>query len=124
MKRSRSVKRLLLGGLTAGALASSAAGQMTFPRVTPSNFFTNDLQIPGAGFYHAPFQGFYPLPYNHYDPQRQQYYAGGKWSPVPHRSIVNISAPTPEAAQRAEAMRTDIVRRGFGSTGSSHFIGS
>jgi hypothetical protein len=124
VKRSRSVTRLLLGGLTAGALASSAAAQTPAPRVSPSNFYTNDLQIPGAGFYHAPFQGFYPLPYNHYDPQRRQYFAGGQWRPEPHRSIVNISAPTPEAAQRAEAMRTDLRRGGFGSTGSSHFIGS
>lgn len=124
MKRSRSVQRLLLGGLTAGALASSAVAQTAFPRVTPSNFYTNDVQIPGVGYYHAPFQAFFPLPYNHYDPQRRQYYSGGQWSPVPHRSIVNISSPTPEAARRAEAMRTDIRRRGFGSTGSSHFIGS
>lgn len=124
MKRSRSVKRLLLGGLTAGALAATAAGQTAVPPVTPDRFYTNDAHIPGVGFYHAPFRAFFPQPYNHYDAARRMYFYGGQWGPAPHRSIVNISAPTPEAAQRAQAMRTDIRRGGFGSTGGSHFIRS
>lgn len=123
MKRSRTVQRLLLGGLTAGALTSAAAAQST-TRVTPETYYTNDAHIPGVGWYHAPFQGFFAHPYNHYDAQRKLYYYGGTWSPDPHRSIVNISAPTPAAAQRAENLRTDIRRSGFGHSGGSHFIPS
>ena len=124
MKRSRTVQRLLLGGLTAGALTGAAAAQTAVPRVTPDTYFTNDAHIPGAGWYHAPFQGFYAHPYNHYDPQRKLYYYGGTWSPDPHRSIINISAPTDAASRRAEGLRTDIRRGGFGRSGSSHFIPS
>ena len=124
VKRSRSVQRLLLGGLTAGALATTAAAASAIPRVTTESYYTNDAHIPGVGYYHAPFRAFYPQPYNHYDAQRKMYFYGGTWGAAPHRSIVNISAPTPEAAQRAEAARTDIRRSGFGSTGSSHFVRS
>lgn len=124
MKRSRSVQRLLLGGFTAGALAAGAAAATAIPRVTAESYYTNDAHIPGAGYYHAPFRAFFPLPYNHYDAQKKLYFQGGQWSPAPHRSIVNISAPTPDAAQRAESARTDIRRSGFGSTSGSHFIHS
>jgi len=124
VKRSRSVTRILLGGLTASALAGAAAAQTAIPRVTTDSYYTNDAHIPGVGYYHAPFQAFFPHPYNHYDAQRRMYFYGGQWGSAPHRSIVNISAPTPDAAQRAEAMRTDIRRTGFGSSGRSHFVGS
>jgi len=86
--------------------------------------------VPGAGYYHAPFQGFFPYPYNHFDPQRRMYFYGGQWGPAPHRSIVNISAPTAAAAQAAQSARTDsprtspVVRSGFGSSSGSHFSGS
>ncbi|MBI5688783.1 MAG: hypothetical protein HZC55_01705 [Verrucomicrobia bacterium] len=130
MKRSRRVQRLLLGGFTAGLAGTCAAAAE--PRITPENYYTNDTFIQGAGHYHAPFQGFYPLPYNHYDAQRGQYYYGGQWGPAPHRSIVNISTPTPSAAQAAQAARTDlprsstpvVVRDGFGSTSHSRFTSS
>lgn len=126
MKRSRSVRRMLLGSFSAGAIAASAAAAEA--RVTPESYYTNDYFLPGAGYYHAPFRGFFPQPYNHYDATRKMYFHGGAWSAEPHRSIVNISAPTPEAAQRAESLRTDVRRNvpraGFGSTSDSHFIGS
>ena len=103
------------------------------PRVTQENYFTNDDHIPGAGFYHAPFRAFFPQPYNHFDAGRGMYFYGGQWATAPHRSIINISAPTPEAAKAAEALRTDarrgggggyIYRSGFGSTSGSHSIRS
>jgi hypothetical protein len=122
VKRSRSVKRVLLGGLSAGALTACAAAQA--PRVTTESYFTNDDHVPGAGYYHAPFRGFFPLPYNHYDANRKMYFYGGQWGPAPYRSIVNISAPTPDAARVAESVRTDIRRSGFGSTSGSHSIRS
>ncbi len=96
---------MLLGSLGAGALAVSAPAAE--PRVTPERYFTNDVQIPGAGYYHAPFHGFYPHPYNHYDTQRRMYFYGGQWATEPHRSIVNISTPTEDAARQAEKLRTD-----------------
>ena len=125
MKQSRSVRRVLLGGLTAGALLAAAE-----PRVTPESYYTNDYFLPGAGYYHAPFRGFFPQPYNHYDATRQQYFFGGQWAAEPHRSIVNISAPTAQAAQLAESQRTDgrresnVRRSGFGGTSHSHFTSS
>lgn len=130
MKRSKEVRLILLGGLSVGALAASAAAAE--PRVTPESYYTNDYQLPGAGYYHAPYRAFYPLAYNHYDPQRKQYFHGGQWTPEPHRSIVNISNPTPEAASAAQAARSDvrrssggyIHRSGFGGTGNTHTIRS
>lgn len=123
MKRSRSVPLVLLGTLAAGALAAPAAAAV--PRITPQSWLPNDLHLPGVGYYHAPFHAFYPHPYNHFDPGRKQYYFGGQWHAAPHRSIVNISPPSAEAARRAESLRTDVRRSGFGSTGSrSYFSGS
>ena len=122
MKRSKSVNLVLLG-LSAGALAATAAAQT--PRVDPESYLTNDEHVPGAGYYHAPFRAFYPYPYNYYDANRKLYFYGGHWGPAPYRSIVNISAPTPEAVKAAMAARTDNVRRnGFGGTSNSHFIRS
>lgn len=124
MKRSRSVPLVLLGSLAAGALAAPAAGAAV-PRITPQTWLPNDLHLPGVGYYHAPFQAFYPHPYNHFDPRRKQYFFGGTWADAPHGSIVNLSTPHPDAARRAEALRTDVRRGGFGSTGSrSYFSGS
>ena len=131
MKRSREVRRLLLGGFAAGTLSAAVAAEVE--RITPESFFTNDTFVPGAGYYHAPFQRFYPRPYNHYDAARGQYFHGGQWAAEPHRSIVNISAPTPEAARLAQAQRTDlrsnalpyvVPRSGFGSTGGGNSIRS
>ena len=128
VKRSRSVQRVLLGGFSAGMVTACASAAE--PRITPENYYTNDSFIRGAGHYHAPFGGFFPLPYNHYDPQKRLYYYGGQWGPAPHRSIVNISPPTAEAARVAQAARTDlpppapVVRSGFGSTSRSHSTSS
>jgi hypothetical protein len=128
MKRSRIVKRVLIGGFTVGVVAACA--NTTDPRITPESHYTNDSFIRGAGYYHAPFQGFFQFPYNHYDAQRRMYYYGGQWGPAPHRSIVNISTPTAEAARTAQLARTDlppptpVVRSGFGNTSRSHFTTS
>lgn len=126
MKRSGLVRRVLLGGLSVGALAGGVA--LAAERITPESYLTNDTFVPGAGYYHAPFRGFFAQPYNYFDAARQQYFFGGRWGPAPHRSIVNISAPTPEAAQRAETLRTDVARHvpraGFGSTAGTHSIRS
>jgi len=113
VKRSSKIKLLLAGGLAAGALASCGPNPT---RVSTENVYVNDQQVPGAGYYHAPFHAFFNKPYNFYDAGRRQYYYGGLWGSDPYQSIINISAPTPEAARAAEAARTDIVRGGFGST--------
>ena len=118
MKRSRHIRLVLLGG----ALAATPAAFAVEPRVSTSAVYANDHFIPGAGYYHAPFNAFYPERYNHYDPVRKLYYYGGRWELVPHRSIVNVSAPTPEAARAAESARTDLPRGGFGSTSGRHTI--
>ena len=121
---------MLLGSLSAGALtACGVAAQAA--RVTTESYYTNDDHVPGAGYYHAPFRGFYTFPYNYYDASRKQYFYGGQWGTAPYRSIVNISAPTPEAARAAESVRTDtrststyVPRSGFGSSSGTHSIRS
>ena len=122
MKRSRSIRLVLIGGLSAGALTS--CGPDNRPPVSASSVYTNNYFVPGVGYYHAPFRAFYPIPYNHYEPGNQKYFFGGQWGDAPHQSITNISAPPPEIAEQAEAQRTDISRGGFGSSSRSHYIGS
>ena len=112
------MKRVLLGGLSAGALTACAFAAQA--RVTTETYYTNDDHVPGAGYYHAPFRAFYPMPYNFYEPTNRQYFFGGRWSTAPHQSITNLSAPTPEVVQQALARRTDVPRSGFGSTSHSH----
>jgi len=122
VKRSRRIRLVLLGGLSAGALASCTPAP---PRtVTSTDVFTNNHFVPGVGYYHAPFRAWYALPYNHYDTRAAKYYYGGQWAAAPFTSVVNISAPTPEAARQLAAQRTDVRRGGFGSTGRSSFIRS
>jgi len=130
VKRSKHIRLLILGGLSAGAFATGAAAQVPVTRISPESVYTNDFFVRGAGYYHAPFQAFYPQPYNFYDPQRKQYFFGGKWGVAPHRSIVNISAPTMQAAMAAESARAaadasrQIYRSGFGSTSRSYGVHS
>ena len=125
MKRSRTVRLLLLGGLSAGALAGCKPGDVTKAPITAQNVYTNDYFVPGVGYYHAPFRGWYPLPYNHYDGRNGRYFYGGQWAATPHQSIINISSPSAAAAGHAEALRADVTRGGFGGTASGFwFAGS
>jgi hypothetical protein len=121
VKRSKKIRLILIGGLSAGALTGcSPSGK---PPISADNVYTNDYYVPGVGYYHAPFRAWYPLPYNHFDAVRAQYFYGGKWAPVPFENITNISSPTSQAADLAEAARTDISRGGFGGTyGHSGFF--
>ena len=93
------------------------------PSVSTENVYTNNYFVPGAGYYHAPFRNWYQLPYNHFDPQKNLYYYGGQWGVQPFESITNISSPTPEAVQVAQATRTDISRGGFGGYSNGHYSG-
>lgn len=97
-----------------GALAG--CGRTEAPVISGDNVYTNNYYLPGAGYYHAPFNAWYPRPYNYFDPQTKNYFYGGQWGSTPFESIINISAPTPQAATQAETVRTDIVRGGFGSS--------
>ncbi len=133
MKRSQNVRRVLLGGLTVGALTGcdTQRSASTTPPITSEIYYANDDPVPRPGFYyHAPFQAFFPLRYNHFDATRKQYFYGGQWSDTPHQSIINISALTPEMARMAEAMRASninhgvIPRSGFGSSSGSRFVPS
>jgi hypothetical protein len=119
-KRSKRIKLFLIGGLSAGAIAScSPTGPAA---VNTDNVYTNNFYLPGAGYYHAPFCAFYPVPYNYFDPKTKRYFYGGQWGPVPFENITNLSSPTPAAARTAEVMRTDVTRGGFGCTGG-HYSG-
>jgi hypothetical protein len=125
MKRSRTIRLLLLGGVSAGALAGcNPSAQTQKPPLAENNVYTNDYYVPGVGYYHAPFRRWYPMRYNHFDQKSGRYYFGGQWATAPYQSITNISSPLPDAVQRAELMRTDITRGGFGSTASGFWIGS
>ncbi len=123
MKRSRSIKLVLLGGLTAGMATGCGPGSQP-PVVSTENVYTNNYHVPGVGYYHAPYRAFYQFPYNHYDATSGRYFYGGQWNSAPALNITNVSAPTADVAALAEAQRTDVVRNGFGSTSRSHSIWS
>ena len=124
MKRSRSIRLVLIGGLSAGALTSCGPEGIQRSPLSAQNVYTNNFHVPGVGYYHAPFRAFYALPYNHFDPQTQRYFYGGQWASLPCQNITNISAPTPAVVQTAQAQRTDIPRGGFGSSSRTHHVWS
>jgi len=117
VKRSKSI-RLVLIGFSAGVLTSCGPDQPA--PITSNNVYTNDYYVPGVGYYHAPFRAWYAKPYNYFDAQSQRYFYGGEWNMLPHVSITNLSGPTPQTAQQAQAQRTDIQRGGFGGTSRHH----
>ena len=119
MKRSKRIRLILLGGLSAGALT----GCEQKPSISTENVYTNNFYVPGTGYYHAPFRNWYALPYNHFDAQKNLYFYGGQWGAQPFESITNISSPTPEAAQAAQNSRSDISRGGFGGFSGGHYSG-
>ena len=119
MKRSQSIRLILIGGLSTAALT----GCTPKPSLSAENVYTNNFFVPGAGYYHAPFRNWYPLPYNHFDAQKSLYFYGGQWGAQPFESITNISSPTPEAVQVAQSTRTDVSRGGFGGSSGGHYFG-
>ena len=123
MKRSRHIRLVLIGGISAVAMTSCDRGAQP-PQLSTANVYTNNFYVPGVGYYHAPFRAWYSLPYNHFDEQSQRYYYGGQWSATACQSITNISSPDAPAAQEAEAQRTDIARSGFGRTSGYHSVWS
>jgi hypothetical protein len=123
-KRTKRIRLLLLGSLSAGALAGCLP--VGRPAISADNVYTNNFYLPGAGYYHAPFCAWYQWPYNHYDPQKHLFFYGGQWGPEPYQSIINVSSPSPQTAGKVQAMRSDIPRGGFGCTGGygGHYIHS
>ncbi len=126
MKRSHKVSLVLLGSVSLGALTGCAPDNTGMePRISPASVYANNHYVGGAGYYHAPFQAFFPRPYNYYDAGLRQYFYGGHWGASPHRSVINVSAPTETAARMAEAARAATVQRGgFGSTSGGHRLWS
>lgn len=120
MKRSRSIRLVLIGSLSAGTLTSCGPSASRTGVVSSANVYTNNHYLPGVGYYHAPFRAWYAQPYNHFDPQTRRYFYGGQWATTPHQSITNLSEPTAEVARLAQTQRTDVQRSGFGST-SRHY---
>ena len=116
VKRSQSIRLVLLGGLSAGVLVNCSPQRPA--AITSNNVYTNNFYVAGVGYYHAPFRAWYPLPYNYFDPRSQRYFYGGQWAETPDRNVTNASAPSVAAAQQAEAQRADVDRGGFGCTGS------
>ena len=121
MKRSKSIRLVLIGGLAAGGLSSCDSGPQS-ARLEP--VYTNNYYVPGRGYYHAPFRDWYPMPYNHQDPQTGQYFQGGQWAAAPHESITNISAALQAQNPPGQTSRTGVTRSGFGSSSHSSFISS
>jgi hypothetical protein len=122
VKRSHRIQLLLAGGLSLGGLTACAPSSAGVVRITPEAVYANNYHLPGVGYYHAPFHAFYDRPYNDYDDVRKMYFYGGQWAAAPHRSVINLSAPTAQAAQLAETMRSDIQRGGFGGTSGFHGV--
>jgi hypothetical protein len=124
VKRSRSIKLVLIGSLASGALDGCGPKGVHNAPITTDRVYTNNFYIPGVGYYHAPFRAFYSLPYNHFDGNAQRYFYGGQWGQLPFENITNISSPTSLAASTAEAQRTDIPRGGFGGTSRNSHVWS
>jgi len=122
VKRSRRIRLVLIGGLSAGALTGCGPEGVHRAPLSAQSVYTNNFYVPGVGYYHAPFRAWFALPYNHFDPRTRRYYYGGQWAATPHQSFTNISNPRPEAAQQAQGQRTDIPRGGFGSTSRHHSL--
>ena len=124
MKRSRSIRLVLIGGVAAGTLTSCGPGNPAKAPISASAVYTNNFYVPGVGYYHAPFRAWYHMPYNHFEPKNGQYFYGGQWGAAPHQSITNISSPTPEVAVQSQTQRTDLPRNvprsGFGSSSRTH----
>ncbi len=121
MKRSRSIRLVLIGSVSVGALAGCGpSGNPT--ALSEDSFYTNNYYVQGIGYYHAPFRAWYSLPYNYYDARQQRYFFGGRWAFEPHSTITNISCPTEQTVKYAQAQRTDVPRGGFGSTSHHHSI--
>jgi hypothetical protein len=120
VKRSRSIRLVLIGGLSAGALTSCGPDGAPKAPLSAESVYTNNYYVAGVGYYHAPFRAWYALPYNHFDPQSRRFYYGGQWAATPHQSITNVSAPPPEVAQQAQGQRTDVTRGGFGRSSRTY----
>lgn len=123
MKRSA---QIALAGATALAAAGGASLFRSSPRsessfsgtpltaeavpdmVAPEVEYTNDFEVPGAGFYHAPYHAWFPRKWNDYDPT-QGYFHGGTWSPQPEVSQIVQSKPTTQAAFAANALYKETV---------------
>jgi len=122
MKRSPKLSLLLLGGLCGGGLTGCLRNK-ELASYQSEQVFANDFQVQGLGYYHAPYRGWYPYRYNYQDPNTKLYYHGGLWTRTPNESPINLSSPTPQALS-AYDHATQVVRRGFGSTGSrgTHFF--
>lgn len=123
MKRSRHIKLVLLGSLSAGILSGCDSGSGP-PVVSSTLVYTNNHYVPGVGYYHAPYQAFFEHPYNLFNAQTKQYYHGGQWTSLPCLSITNLSSPSAALAAQTESRRTDIPRGGFGRSSSHHSIWS
>ena len=121
MKRSRSIRLVLVGGLAAGALAGCGREPA---RGAALAVFTNDTRLAGAGYYHAPVRAWYALPYNQYDPKTARWYRGGQWVSEPDQTITNVSAPTVQALLAAQAQGSVVHRGGFGGSARHHFVSS
>ncbi len=125
MKKSKSIRLVLLGGLSAGAFSGCTPSNPPAEPLLSGGVYTNDYHVAGVGYYHAPFRAWYPLPYNHYDPTRHMYFHGGQWSQAPHQSSTTVSSPSEEALQQARSNHSGVRRNGFGSSSSStHSISS
>ena len=121
MKRSA---QIALAGATALAAAGGASMFRSSPRAVTSAVpltaeavpdivaaeveYENDFEVPGVGFYHAPYHAWFPRKWNDYDPA-QGYFHGGSWSPMAEISDVTRSKPTGEAAFAANALYKQAV---------------
>ena len=115
MKRSKQIRLVLLGGVTAGVVAGcdrtpppppSFASSHFEPNtngvntndVSASGVYTNNHYIPGRGYYHAPYHSWYPQPYNYYLASRG-FFHGGQWTAQPFNSPVVVSRPAIDVAR-------------------------
>lgn len=133
MKRSKQIRLVLLGGVTASALAGCDRTPPPPPSFAPSHFepntngvntnevstsgvYTNNQYLPDRGYYHAPYHSWYPHPYNYYLASRG-FFHGGRWTPQPFNSPVVVSRPAIDVARALGSSPSSV--RAPGSPGSA-----
>ncbi|HVY68871.1 MAG TPA: hypothetical protein VHH73_03035 [Verrucomicrobiae bacterium] len=115
MKRSQSIRLVLLGGTVAVLAGCSHDPDNSAPPVSTNNVYTNNHYVSGAGYYHAYYHAWYPHPWDFYSPGLG-YYRGGLWHPT------SVPNPLPSSRPSAEAVRTaQAANPSSSGNGGSHY---
>ena len=115
MKRSRSIRLVLIGGLSAGALTGCGPMRASRRRSAPSNVYTNNYLRARRGLLSRAVSGLVSAALQSLRPRRPSAIStAANGGHRPHQSITNISAPTRgRGRSRRRPSARDIPRERF-----------